>query len=33
MTPKTTKQIIYIQDNRTQRNSGKVKLENQTIHW
>ena len=33
MTQNTAKQIIYIQDRRTQRNSGKIRLENQTIHW
>ena len=33
MTQKIAKQIIYIQDRRTQRNSGKIRLENQTIHW
>ena len=33
MTQKTAKQIIYIQDKRNQTDSGKIRLEDQTIYW
>ena len=33
MTQKTAGWIIYVQDRKNQTDSGKIRFENQTIHW